>query len=143
MLESGAIMCCTIKKTKGKSLTTRETKIYTKEVMLQEAEKKKDTEALFFEYGSLKFCILYTKNYFVSAGLSQLAFYTMSKGLEAYTETGYKSNFVHSGESAGIEDVEEFFKLKLNERGIDLDNPKPLILSDVGGTVRVVQPSLF
>lgn len=136
-------MCCTVKKTKGKSLTTRKPKIHTKEEMLKEAEENEGMEALFFEYGSLKFCILFTKNYFTSVGLSQLGFYSMSRGLEDYTETGYKSNFVHGGESVNSEDVEAFFKLKLNECGIDLDNPKPCVLSDVGGEAKMSQPSLF
>ena len=136
-------MCCTTKKTKGKSLTTRKPTIHTKEEMLQEAEKNEGMEALFFEYGSLKFCILFTKNYFTSVGLSQLGFYSMSKGLEAYTETGYQSNLVYGGESLSSEDVEDFFRLKLNECGIDLNNPKPLILSEVGGVTNMSQPSLF
>jgi len=139
----GLIMCCTTNQTNKKNFTIQKTKIFTKEKMLQEAEQNKDIEALFFEYENLKFCVLFTKDYFASAELCHLAFHAMSRGLEAYTETGYKSNFVHRGEDVGAKDVEDFFKVKLNEVGIDLDNPKPFLLSDVGGVANVEQPSLF
>lgn len=137
-------MCCTTtRQTKNKILSTQETRIYTKEEMIKEAEKNEKTEALFFEYESLKFCVLYTKEYFKSGDLYHLAFHAMSIGFEAYTETGYKSNFVHGGENVGVDDVEEFFKMKLNECGIDLENPKPCILAHVGGVTNIEQPSLF
>jgi len=135
-------MCCSNNKC-AKSTTSQKTTIFTREQMLQKAENNEKAEALFFEYGSLKFCIIYTKEYFKNAGLSHLGFYAMSRGFEAYTETGYKSNFAHGGESVGHADVEEFIKLKLHEYGIDLDNPKPCILSNVGGIVNLEQPSLF
>ncbi|MCF6244364.1 MAG: hypothetical protein L3J43_04955 [Sulfurovum sp.] len=131
------------KQTKSKSLTTQEGDIYTKERMLQEEEEREETQALFFEYENLKFCILFTKDCFLSNGLCHLAFHAMSRGFENYTETGYKSNFVHGARDVGVEDVEDFFKLQLNKVGIDLENPKPYILAHVGVVSTIEQPSLF
>ena len=136
-------MCCTIKQNKQKSITSQETIIYTKED-LKHHTNKEDTEAYFFEYGSLKFGILYRREYFKKVQLDHLGFYAMSRGFEDYTETGYKSNFVDSGEDLDLKkDIEAFFKLKLGESGIDLDNPKPCFLVHVGGVSDIEQPSLF
>ena len=134
-------MCCSVNKRKGKNSTTIEARIYTKEEMEQVVKAEEGAEALFFEYGGLKFCVIYIEEYF--RGTSSLEFYSMSKGLEGYTETGYHSNFVNKGESVSQEDVEDYFKFKLKECGIDLDNPKMLFLSEVGGVLDLYQPSLF
>jgi len=133
-------MCCTTTKTK-RNIDLSKTKIYTIGEMFEEEEKKEGSKALFFEYGSLKFCIIFTKEYFT--GVSHLAFHAMSRGLEAYTETGYKSNFAHAGAEIGDEDVEEYIKAQIMKEGIDLDNPKPCMLSQVGGVAKVTQPALF
>jgi len=136
-------MCCTTRKKKQQSLTSQETRIYIKEELLQEATEKEETEAHFFEYGSLMFCVLFTREYFKSGQLHHLAFHAMSRGFEAYTETGYKSNFVHSGENVDKEDIEDFFKLKFDICGIDLNHPKPCVLAHVGGVTIGTQPALF
>ena len=133
-------MCCTTVKEKH-NIDTTKTEVFTKEAMLNKSkeETEKETEALFYEYGDLKFCILYIKEYFT--GMSSFAFYAMSRGLEAYTATGYKSNF--AGVDTTEKDIKDYFKSELMKCGINLDNPKPLLMSDVGGLCNVSQPSLF
>jgi hypothetical protein len=112
-------------------------KIATKEKMMY-LEREEGGKALFFEYGVLKFCILFKKEYI--RGMSHLSFYAMSRGLEAFTETGYRSIFAHVAENIEYEEVEAYIKMKLMECGIDVDNPDSCLVLEAK---RMVQPSLF
>jgi len=112
-------------------------KKYTKE----ELEKDIEGSTLFlFEYGSLKFGVIYKPRYFGST--CHLAFHAMSNGFEAYTDTGYKSNFVTTGEEVEDTDVEQYFIDALLECGIDVHNPKP-VLSRVNEVAELQQLTFF
>jgi hypothetical protein len=112
-------------------------KKYTKEIL----EKDIEGSSLFlFEYGSLKFGVIYQPGYF--RNICHLAFHAMSCGFEAYTDTGYKSNFVTTGEEVEDADVEQYFIDALLESGIDVHNPKP-VLSRVNEVIELQQLSLF
>lgn len=134
-------MCCTTKKNIH-DIDYAKTIIYTKDEMLEMAEEG-ENEALFYEYESIAFCILFDKGCFKSIGLSSMGFYAMSRGTEAYTDTGYQSNFAYAGKDSDEKDIEEYFKNRLLEFGIDLDNPKPQFLSQVNEVVHTEQLSLF
>lgn len=114
--------------------------IYTKEKIFKIEAETNESKAWFFEFGELKFCIL---QYELIKGLTALSFYAMSGGFEMFTNTGYKSHFSSIGEEINIEDVEAFIKAETKKSGIDLDNPKPLLLGEVGGLNTLIQPSLF
>ena len=104
-------------------------------------EEGENSTAIFFEYDTLAFCIILNKDY--STGMIHLGFHAMSRGFEAYTETGYKSIWGSTGEDISNNAIEKFIKSKLLEYNIDLNNPKPQILSHVGGTAQTEQPTLF
>lgn len=114
--------------------------IYTKEKILKIEAETNESKAWFFEFGELKFCILQHE---MIKGLIALPFYAMSGGFEMFTNTGYKSHFASIGEEINIEDVKAFIKAEIKECGIDLDNPKPLLLGTVSKVKTLIQPSLF
>ena len=135
----GVIMCCTTTKHKKQNIDFTKTKIYSREAMLE--EEGENSTAIFFEYDALAFCIMLNKDYFT--GMIHQGFHAMSRGFEGYTETGYKSIWGSSGEDISNKAIEKFMKSKLLEYNIDLNNPKPLVLSEVGGVSNMSQPSLF
>ena len=103
-------------------------------------ESEEGGKALFFEYRVLKFCIIFKKEYIAYIrGMCHLSFYAM-RGLEAFTETGYRSIFTHVAENIDDEEVEVYIKMKLMECGIDVDNPDSCLVLEAK---RIVQPSLF
>ena len=110
----------------------------------EELNKDIGEDILFlFEYGSLKFgviCQLKHSEYFGNS--CYLAFYAMSKGFEEYTGTGFKSNFVSSGDEIVLKDVEQYFLSALLECGIDVHNPKP-VLSRVNEVAELQQLTFF
>ena len=114
--------------------------IYTKDELLKIEAETNESKAWFFQFGELKFCIL---QYELVKGLTALSFYAMSGGFEMFTSTGYKSHFSSIGEKINIEDIKAFIKAEIKESGIDLDNPKPLLLGAVAEVNTLVQPSLF
>ena len=109
--------------------------IYTKDKLFKIEAETNESKAWFFQFGELKFCIL---QYELIIGLTALPFYAMSGGFELFTSTGYKSHFTAIGE-----DIEAFIKAEIKESGIDLDNPKPLLLGAVGKVKTLIQASLF
>jgi len=114
--------------------------IYTKEYLLKIEAEINGTDALFFEFGELKFCIL---KYELIKGLTALPFYAMSRGFELFTDTGYKSNFSSIGEEVLSEDIRAFIKAEIKESGLDLDNQKPMLLGTINRVNIFTQPSLF
>jgi hypothetical protein len=133
-------MCCTIPKKVKHNIDLSKTKIYERDTIILEAIEEEGAEYYFFEYGQLKFGVIFRKNYV--GGMGHISCHGMSRGHEAFTETGYKSIFVATGEGIVEAELEEYMKSKLLESGINLDKPKP-ILSQVNKVVELIQPSLF
>lgn len=120
-------------------------RIYTEEKLesevLDERNKKAGAEYHIFEIGEYRFGVVYIPGR--SFHYQHLGFYAMSQGFEQYTETGYKSNFVQTGEKATREEILEYFLDRLREVKLDLSKP----MLRMGGIVKMdthaVQLSLF
>lgn len=99
--------------------------IYTKRKILNSginSKVKTKTFTLFFEFRHLKFGVLY-EPWYSSVGLAHFSFYAMSRGLEGFTETGYRSLWQQNPEKlASYTEVKSYFMEALKEI-INLEEP--------------------
>jgi len=99
--------------------------IYTKKEILNYGINGKVSSkvfTLFFEFRHLKFGVIY-EPWYSSVGLAHFSFYAMSRGLEGFTETGYRSLWIQNPEKlASYVEVKSYFVEALKEI-INMEEP--------------------
>lgn len=117
-------MCCTAKNKVKHPIDLTKVTVHTKKEITEKLKEHDNPleKVFFFEYGKLKFSIILIKDFI--KGMTHIAFYAMSRGLEAFTRTGYQSLFVSNYDNAKKSDIEKYIKDLLCESGIDLDNQR-------------------
>jgi len=84
--------------------------------------------ALFFTMGHFSFGVVYKPNYFTSSDTSHFDFYALSMGFEGFTETGYRSCFLHNSKKvASYDEIKDYFMELLKGKVAFLDD-KPVQL---------------
>ena len=101
-------------------------KLYTKVDIDEKVERyKKDdrdlkVKSLIMNLGNFKIGIIFTLNFFGSSNTSHIDFFAMSQGLEAFTDTGYKSMWVDTNNMPTDDEIEEYITLQLKKENIKI-----------------------
>ena len=99
-------------------------RIYEKKQLLNESIKKRDEGlvfTLFFQINHLSFGVVYEPHYFQKIGLVHFSFHALSKGFEAFTETGYRSMFVNDNKKvSSYQEIKNYLFETINEK-MDLE----------------------
>jgi len=109
--------------------------IYTKKEILNSGINRKSKSqifTLFFKINSFQFAVQYEPRYFKSSiGLAHFSFYAMSRGFEKFTESGYRSIFVHNSKKiASYREIKEYFIELLKDKvALEDKNLKPVQLA--------------
>jgi hypothetical protein len=116
--------------------------------LVDESKGEKRVSLHIFEFGELKFAIVYKPDYLKGAHIGNtqhMAFHALSEGFEAYTSTGYKSNFVHYEGMVSDEELRAFWIEELKKENFDLENPAPRLRTSGIDKINeaAVQLSLF
>jgi len=119
-------------------------RIYTRDEIEQKVALSREKQyPFYFTHNGIEFCVVWSPYFQQYANVQHLEFYAMSRGAEAYTDTGYRSNFVtYFGEGGALKPAEDAEK-NIERTRDDIFDLYRQLLDDAGAKKAPVQSTIF